>query len=182
MRLLSIYHPRSVNTAFSYYVLKNPTLLISDGNSMQKAININAPLCVLHCCDFIDIIICVEYFWDAVSKVEKKSRDDQERLNTALTRMELVWNKTTTVTDNKHWTARNRNGFTVTVLDFMHVCRRNCQPKHISSYYVWHHGGKFIEGKIERAMADHVWLLRKGWMQVAENSTAVGVQWLKEMM
>lgn len=123
----------------------------------------------------------LEEFWNAVSKVGKKSPDDQERLNIALTRMDLVWDSTTTISESKHWTASNHKGFTVTVLDVMHVCRRNCKHKDISSYYVWHHGGKFSEGKVERARLDRVWLLRKDWMQVAQNSTSAGVKWLREM-
>ena len=122
-----------------------------------------------------------EQFWNTVSEVKKKSPDDQERLNIALTRMDLVWDTTKVISNSEHWTASNHKGFTVTVLDFMHVCRKNCKHKEISRYYVWHHGGKSSEGKIERARSDHVWMLRKEWMEVAQNSTAVGVEWLKEM-
>lgn len=123
----------------------------------------------------------IEKFWNTVSKIGKKSPDDQERLNLALTKMKLVWDNTTAIADNKHWTTSNHEGFTVTVLDFMHVCRRNCIHKEISLYYIWHHGGKFIEGKIDRARLDHVWLLGKNWEQVAYNSTAKGDKWLRQM-
>lgn len=126
-------------------------------------------------------VIPVERFWDIVSKVGIKNPDDQERLNIALTKMKLVWDNTTAITDNKHWTASNHEGFAVTVLDLMHVCRKNCIRKKISSYYVWHHGGKFSEGKIQRARSDHVWLLRKNWEQVAHNSTAKRDKWLRQM-
>lgn len=118
----------------------------------------------------------VERFWDLVSKVGQKIADDQERINTALTKMELVRDNSTI-----HWTATNHNGFIVTILNFTHVCRRNCIHKEISSYYVWHHGGKFSEGKIKRARTDHVWLLREDWNHVSLNTTALGVKWLRDM-
>jgi hypothetical protein len=116
-----------------------------------------------------------------VSESGKKSPDDQERLNVALTKMKLVLESNPGIPNDEPWTASNNRGFTVTVLDLMKVCRRNCKHKEISSYFVWHHGGKFSEGKIERARSDHVWLLRKTWEQVAHNSTAKGVKWLKQM-
>lgn len=95
--------------------------------------------------------------------------------------MNLVWDGTANVSDDRHWTASNHRDFTVTVLNLNQVCRRNCAHKNVSTYYVWHHGGKFSKGKIDRARSDHVWKLRKGWEQIAQNSTARGTEWLKQL-
>ena len=111
---------------------------------------------------------------------ERKKCDDQVKLNNALTKMDLKWNEVS-LKDDKTWMGRNDDGFAVAILKFTHICRKRCAKKEMSRYYVWHHGGKFIEGKLERARLDGVWFLRKDWTEMVQNSSAVGVEWLLEM-
>ena len=94
--------------------------------------------------------------------------------------MNLHWNNVS-FTQEKNWVGRNDRGFVVTILHLMAVCRRWCETKQKQAYYVWHHGGKFSEGKIKRAKSEAMWSLRGDWNQVARNSTATGVEWLREM-
>ncbi len=112
--------------------------------------------------------------------VKKMKFDDQEKMNVALTKMDLKWNEVA-LEDDRTWEGRNANGFAVSILKYTHICRRTCTRKQRSLYYVWHHGGKFINGKLEQARSDRVWFLKENWMETVQNSSAVGVQWLREM-
>ena len=111
---------------------------------------------------------------------EKTKCDDQAKLNIALTKMDLKWNEVA-LQDDKTWVGRNDNGFAVSILKYAHICRKTCNKKERRLYYVWHHGGKFIEGKLERARLDRVWFLRDDWAERLQNSSVVGVEWLQEM-
>ena len=94
--------------------------------------------------------------------------------------MTLEWNRVALL-DDKTWVGHDKDGFTVSILKSSHICRKTCTKKERALYYVWHHGGKFIEGKLERARSDGVWFLKDGWAEMARNSSAVGVEWLHEM-
>lgn len=112
---------------------------------------------------------------------EKNKCDDQTKLNIALAKMDLKWNNVA-FTDDVTWIGQNSEGFAVAILKFTHVCRKACAKKQKGLYYVWHHGGKFIEGKLERARLDGVWYLRRDWKEVVQqNSSAVGIQWLQDL-
>ena len=109
-----------------------------------------------------------------------KDYNDQLKLNTALTRMSLQWHDNATPKTD-FWQARNAGGFTVTILNEKYVCRRICARKRKSLYYVWHNGGKSNEGKIKRAKKGRIWYLRNDWVERTQNSTAKGIDWLREM-
>ncbi len=131
--------------------------------------------------DMPKLIILAEKFWHLVSKVRKIEMDDQIRINTALTKMDLHWNEVMFM-DDKTWMGRNGNGFTVSILKSRHICRLDaCIIEQKSNMYVWHHGGTHSEGKLENAELDGTWFLRDDWM-IAQNSSAVGVEWLQEIV
>lgn len=111
--------------------------------------------------------------------------DDQIRANIGLTMMNLVFNKTG-LYENKNWRGRNQGGFTVTILHFLIICRWTCKQEERASYYVWHSqhhlkANGLAMREIETLKSDHTWFLRKDWSQVAETSTAMGIEWLREM-
>ena len=115
-----------------------------------------------------------------MSEVLRNSIVDQEKLNAAIVSMKFRSNNVT-FTEEKNWIGRNEGGFVVTILHHMLVCRRWCETEKKQYYYVWHHGGKFSEGKIARARSEAMWFLREDWSQLAEESTNTGVGWLRDV-
>ena len=109
-----------------------------------------------------------------------RNMNDQEKLNTALMEMDLQWNNVS-LREEINWVGRSSSGFVITVLHMMLVCRRWCEKTKKESYYVWHHGAKFVEGKIEHVRSEDMWFLKRDWNNVAEESTASGLTWLEAM-
>ena len=123
----------------------------------------------------------------SLSAEKKLAYDDQMRLNYALKGMNPVWedasgrtgtnlNKLTTLT------ARTAGGFTVTLLPAEVICRSQCNERLQSQYYVWHKlTRKNISSKTTNTGQAKLWYLRKDWEALSHNSSASGVQWLKEI-
>ena len=115
-----------------------------------------------------------EQLWNNASMVTPIN--DQEKLNIALTTMNLTSNTTT-----DYWMATNNQGFTLTLLQEKHVCRKKCIRKKKNSYYIWHSRGKGNEGKVRAAKIGRLWYLRDDWRQMVESSNAEGVMWLRDI-
>lgn len=103
--------------------------------------------------------------------------NDQKKLNIGLTMMNLHWDETAT----KDWKGRSPSGFSITILHYNHICRLMACRKGVKSYYIWHRGGKSNEKKVANAKSNYVWFLRRDWLAVAQNSTAMGINWLRKM-
>ena len=111
-----------------------------------------------------------------------EATSDQARLNTALKGMDIIWNNgSRTVPILKEaWRGIGRGGLTLTVLPSVIVCRQHCSRHLLSSYYVWHKGGKRNrDGKRKYAAGPGLWYLRADWMAVSNRTTDSGFQWLK---
>jgi hypothetical protein len=119
---------------------------------------------------------------------ERKSvaYDDQVRLNYALKQMNPVWEDASGRTGNalnkkSTLTAHTASRFTVTLLPAEIICRGQCNEKLQSQYYVWHKlTRKNISSKTTDSGKAKLWHLRKDW-ETTLNSSASGVQWLKEI-
>lgn len=130
----------------------------------------------------------IEKYWKRVNEVNDagvNGYDDQIRVNTGINKMNLQFNKTG-LYEKKNWVGRSSDGFTVTILPFNVICRWKCDQSERESYYVWHlrHNLKakgLAMQEIETLKSDLVWYLSDDWKQVAENSTAMGLDWLREM-
>lgn len=122
----------------------------------------------------------------SMSTERKLAYDDQMRLNYALKQMNPVWEdasgRTGTTLDKKSTlTAHTASGFTVTLLPVENICRRQCNEKLQSQYYVWHKLiRKNISSKTTNTGKAKLWHLRKDW-ETTFNSSATGVQWLREI-
>ena len=111
-----------------------------------------------------------------------EATSDQARLNTALKGMDIIWNNgSRTVPISKEaWGGIGRGELTLTVLPSIVVCRQGCSRHLLSSYYVWHKGGKRNrDGKWKYAAGAGLWYLRPDWMAVSNRTTDKGCQWLK---
>ena len=111
-----------------------------------------------------------------------EATSDQARLNTALKGMDIIWNNgSRTVPISKEaWGGIGRGGLTLTVLPSIIVCRQDCSRHLLSSYYVWHKGGKRNrDGKQKYAAGAGLWYLRPDWMAVSNRTTDNGFQWLR---
>ena len=130
-----------------------------------------------------DLCLLSELYWEAMHKVLPGTTNDQARLNFALDAMNVRWNATTSgnlVTTE--WHGKGRNGFKVTVLPSMVVCRSgSCSTNRKNIYYVWHKGGdQSAAGK--RSGLGEFWHLRHNWEYVSRRSAAVtGQQWLRQI-
>ena len=110
-----------------------------------------------------------------------EATSDQARLNTALKDMDIIWNNgSRTVPISKEaWRGTGRGGLTLTVLPSVVVCRQDCSRHLLSSYYIWHKGGKRNrDGKRKYAAGAGLWYLRSDWMAVSNSTTDSCLQWL----
>lgn len=115
------------------------------------------------------------------SELSKRHLDDQYRLNFALDVMGLSWQNTDRRFDKEN-TGVCPNGFKITVLPPVYVCRKVCTEKKGIPYYIWHQSGgnHTAYTKVQQTSGMSRWYLRHDW-QGLTNSALVGKAWLRSI-
>ena len=112
--------------------------------------------------------------------------DDQKKLNYALNRLHIQWDKRDS--RSQPWCGsapvqNNSSNLTVTVLPMDSICRGpGCNVKRVNDYYVWHQGGGHdYKAMIVGASKARVWMLRRDWESL-KTSNLTGSEWLRAIM
>ena len=114
--------------------------------------------------------------------------DDQKKLNYALKRLQINWDKHDSRSQPWRGFAPLQNkssNLTVTVLPMDSICRgAGCNVKRVTDYYVWHQGGNHdYKAMILGASKARVWVLRKDWKSLeTSNINLTGSEWLRTVM
>ncbi|KAL5471534.1 hypothetical protein EMCRGX_G029658 [Ephydatia muelleri] len=115
------------------------------------------------------------------SEMSRRHMDDQYRLNFALDAMGLTW-QTAERRFDKENTGICPNGFKITVLPPVYICRKVCTVKKGIPYYIWHQSGgnHSANSKLQQSTSVNRWNLRKDWQHMT-NSTLTGKAWLRSL-
>ena len=121
----------------------------------------------------------LEIFWNAVNKVENSKEDDQRLVNIALSNLSVNWTKSdhSCANNELHCTHKGHTegGLNVTLLSQDIICRNCDMDKAGDYYYVWHDRAKRNgENKEKNAREGHVWLLKRKWRIVFDQSKNYG--------
>lgn len=126
-----------------------------------------------------------EQLWIAMhnltSGMARRHLDDQYRLNFALEAMGLTW-QTTEHHFDKENTGVCPNGFKITILPPVYICRKVCTERKDIPYYIWHQSGGNHTAftKLRQSTSVNRWNLRNDWQQLV-NSTLMGKSWLRSI-
>jgi len=150
-----------------------------------RCVHLDIDLYIYIVLDFYNIYLLLlsfllEIFWKAMTGTMPDSYNDQNTLNHALFSLNIDWGTSNEIDIfNGDWHGTSEAGFKITIISAMKFCRQACNRHY--KYYVWHKGGKGRDGKVRYASQARLWFLRQDWEMIANASSAVGNDWLREL-